>query len=626
MDATDIECCGGGIMNWSIFMMGVTFLDVGAMLSAHSESTDTFNQVIFTLNVVFSIIYSLDIAFKFAAVGFVGFFWNRKDKVPDFWNNFDLFITSIGIMGLFVEGIRFLRPLRILKVFRAARATKLFRVVKSLQRVRSVVLVLYCSFQQYLWYFYFQVVLLVVFAQLGQDLFYSIKYKTFINDLSNFRSFQGALSVLFYVATGHWTEVIQDCSIAPPECTEGYDCGPGPVTTTLFFGLFYFLLYMLVFKMLIGLVIENYTWVHSLAESEDENMAKAATKDGKGTVSFDDLYRFQEVWDSFDQEQIAVVPLRNLRPLMYTLGPPLGLDPPVVKEALKNEMEHDLEAMKEEKREQVLEALGWELSRAPQAEQGVIKFSDIFLLLCARVLGISSFEDDYHNTIQTGSVGTSIARFNLAIIKGSSSKEFQAKAKVRSGAARGNRGALGEIESEIMAKFNESPGELQDEMRILLGRVAHLKAKETSLNGPSFHADDVHREIAKLRHMMHKVRLHPSQEPLELIQAMLADLKAKLDYEMHKDDYSNLQPIKESLSEQAKMTGTPLADWFAFSSDERAKTKSLIENPLPPDYGGAYRSCGPPDIGSWFSLRGFFPGAFGAAPEKSTHYQVPGDV
>jgi len=148
-------------------------------------------------------------------------------------------------------------------------ATKVFRVVKSLQRVRSVILVLYCSFRQYLWYFLFQSIITVVFAQIGTDLFYGVRFGKELTSISNFNSFTGAVAILFQVATGDWVQILEDCSVEYPKCTQGLDCGNRTLSTIYFF-CFYFSMYMIIMKMLIGLVIENYTWVHSLADSESE--------------------------------------------------------------------------------------------------------------------------------------------------------------------------------------------------------------------------------------------------------------------------------------------------------------------------------------------------------------------
>ena len=60
-----------------------------------------------------------------------------------------------------------------------------------------------------------------------------------------------------------------------------------------------------------------------------------------------------------------------------------------------------------------------------------MRFADIFLLLCARVLGLSTYESEYHSALNSRKMMSPIARYNLAVIRSTSSKEFQAKTKAR---------------------------------------------------------------------------------------------------------------------------------------------------------------------------------------------------
>ena len=72
--------------------------------------------------------------------------------------------------------------------------------------------------------------------------------------------------------------------------------------SVIYFGTFYVMVNLFIIKMMVGVVIENYTWVHSMDIPENNE---------KGTsVSFEDLYRFNEIWELFDPEQKVRVRVR----------------------------------------------------------------------------------------------------------------------------------------------------------------------------------------------------------------------------------------------------------------------------------------------------------------------------
>jgi len=346
-------------------------------------------------------------------------------------------------------------------------------------------------------------------------------------------------------------------------------------------------------KMLVGVVIENYTWVHSM-ETADE-------VEKSSTISFDDLYRFNEIWELFDVEQTAEVRMTRLRPILYALGSPLGLEEPHSREALITETEREREDEREERREVFLEALVWELSRAKGAVAGVMRFADIFLLLCARVLGLSTFESDYHNAITTGSDWSHTCRANLAIVQSSASQHYQQRHSLKKSLI-DNRDEFLTMELEVKSELQLMPDVLSSEKIQVLAKLAVLKQRRVALMHKPLDITVVRSEVTKVQHLMHKLRARPTQDLAEMTQRMINDVRRQLRHERMRQS-SDIAGLIANIDEaELRLSKEGLVP----HEDPLAPSNGWGDGQGPPQGQDNMRTCGPTGgFGDLFNLSWF---------------------
>jgi len=169
---------------------------------------------------------------------------------------------------------------------------------------------------------------LVFFSIIGMQAFANVRYGTVYGENANFRSF-GSASLLLLRCLGKddWSTIMHDLAVSPPLCTPeprtlaGYwlesDCG-SPVLATLFFGVFYIVVGLVVMSLFVAVILDNFTFVDSVEAS---------------SINQDTLDDFKRKWFAMtnkDRDLVSVGGMwmkpHMLPDLMQALGPPLGMD------------------------------------------------------------------------------------------------------------------------------------------------------------------------------------------------------------------------------------------------------------------------------------------------------------
>ena len=125
---------------------------------------DTSKEEFVTLNVVFTIVFAIDLGLKVFAYGF--------DFFGDVMNIFDSFVVSISIvemqLGTGGANLSALRSVRILRAFRVLRITRLIRTLNYMKIVMSVVSSVITEF---VYIFMLLALFIFIYTLLGMQIF-----------------------------------------------------------------------------------------------------------------------------------------------------------------------------------------------------------------------------------------------------------------------------------------------------------------------------------------------------------------------------------------------------------------------------------------------------------------------
>ena len=164
-------------------------------------------------------------------------------------------------------------------------------------------------------------IILVIYAVLGLQLFWNVKYHGTLNDTINFRSFGKALLLTLTCATGNdWNDIMYDLTFVEGECTSEFQdyaglenngvIGCGTYMTYPYFITFVILVQLIGIKLLNVVVLEGYM------DSANENYSLITAKD------FD---KFVEKWTIYDPQGTGWISVEGLVYLLFSLDPPLGV-------------------------------------------------------------------------------------------------------------------------------------------------------------------------------------------------------------------------------------------------------------------------------------------------------------
>uniref|UniRef100_A0A673JRH9 Voltage-dependent R-type calcium channel subunit alpha-1E-like n=1 Tax=Sinocyclocheilus rhinocerous TaxID=307959 RepID=A0A673JRH9_9TELE len=272
------------------------------MMKYHSAPA-AYDIVLKHLNTAFTVLFSLECILKIFAFGFINYF-------RDTWNIFD-FITVLGII--------FTTSKHFLKLFRAARLIKLLRQGYT---IRILLWTFVQSFKALPYVCLLIAMLFFIYAIIGMQVFGNIKLndESHINQHNNFKTFFGALMLLFRSATGEsWQEIMLSClegkecerdpSIPPPFTSPDHEGGCGTDFAYFYFVSFIFFSSFLMLNLFVAVIMDNFEYL---------------TRDSS-ILGPHHLDEFVRIWGEYDRAACGRIHYTAMYEMLTHMSPPLGL-------------------------------------------------------------------------------------------------------------------------------------------------------------------------------------------------------------------------------------------------------------------------------------------------------------
>uniref|UniRef100_A0A673K1G6 Voltage-dependent calcium channel type A subunit alpha-1 n=1 Tax=Sinocyclocheilus rhinocerous TaxID=307959 RepID=A0A673K1G6_9TELE len=283
------------------------------MMKYHSAPA-AYDIVLKHLNTAFTVLFSLECILKIFAFGFINYF-------RDTWNIFD-FITVLGSITEIVVDLQvviFTTSKHFLKLFRAARLIKLLRQGYT---IRILLWTFVQSFKALPYVCLLIAMLFFIYAIIGMQVFGNIKLndESHINQHNNFKTFFGALMLLFRSATGEsWQEIMLSClegkecerdpSIPPPFTSPDHEGGCGTDFAYFYFVSFIFFSSFLMLNLFVAVIMDNFEYL---------------TRDSS-ILGPHHLDEFVRIWGEYDRAACGRIHYTAMYEMLTHMSPPLGL-------------------------------------------------------------------------------------------------------------------------------------------------------------------------------------------------------------------------------------------------------------------------------------------------------------
>ncbi|XP_077470736.1 voltage-dependent R-type calcium channel subunit alpha-1E isoform X2 [Stigmatopora argus] len=281
------------------------------MMKYHSAPT-AYDTVLKHLNTAFTVLFSMECILKIMAFGFNYF--------RDTWNIFD-FITVLGSISEIVVDLQSMNTINMsfLKLFRTARLIKLLRQGYT---IRILLWTFVQSFKALPYVCLLIAMLFFIYAIIGMQVFGNIKLndESHINQHNNFKTFFGALMLLFRGATGEsWQEIMLSClsgqecepdpSIAPFTLSPDHEGGCGTDFAYCYFVSFIFFSSFLMLNLFVAVIMDNFEYL---------------TRDSS-ILGPHHLDEFVRIWGEYDRLACGRIHYTAMYEMLTHMSPPLGL-------------------------------------------------------------------------------------------------------------------------------------------------------------------------------------------------------------------------------------------------------------------------------------------------------------
>ncbi|CAI2378685.1 unnamed protein product [Moneuplotes crassus] len=296
------------------FIMVCILLNTLLMSMRYARMSDNYELALETANMVFSIIFNLEMILKIIG--------NGMHYFKGSWNRFDFAIvigTDIGfIMSLFLS----VNISTAATVIRAFRILRIFRLVKSFGKMILDALVYIIPQVTNIMSLIF--LLLFIFSCLGISLFATVMYRENYNRLSNFRNFFFSIIILLRCATGEdWNLVMEDLGESGEfdgvYCNDDQTYDEMQKDGVLGCGSNFAIPYFTLFVLIINFIAMNLTVAAVI-----DGLA-SARKDEGALISSDNINTFIHLWSDYDPKATGWISIDAYIFLLFELPKPIGL-------------------------------------------------------------------------------------------------------------------------------------------------------------------------------------------------------------------------------------------------------------------------------------------------------------
>uniref|UniRef100_A0A6Q2YG74 Voltage-dependent L-type calcium channel subunit alpha n=1 Tax=Esox lucius TaxID=8010 RepID=A0A6Q2YG74_ESOLU len=285
----------------------------------HCNQSDHVTKLSDTLNMIFTVLFTLEMILKLMAFKAKGYF-------GDPWNVFDFLIVIGSIVDVILSEVDAINPMQAIADSENARVSitffRLFRVmrlVKLLNRsegIRNLLWTFIKSFQALPYVALLIVMLFFIYAVIGMQVFGKIALVdgTQINRNNNFQTFPQAVLLLFRCATGEaWQEVMVACMYGK-KCDPKSDFLPGEENTcgsgfaVFYFISFYMICAFLIINLFVAVIMDNFDYL---------------TRDWS-ILGPHHLDEFKKIWAEYDPGATGRIKHLDVVTLLRRIQPPLG--------------------------------------------------------------------------------------------------------------------------------------------------------------------------------------------------------------------------------------------------------------------------------------------------------------
>lgn len=283
---------------------GIIFLNIIAMMLEFDKMPSTMSTVLSYFNNTITAVFVIESILKIIAFGPFQYF-------RDMWNTFDFFVVIVSLLGTLFTSIitEFNVNPSFLRIFRIFRIIRILRLVKTTKKVRALLETLYYSMPSLVNVSLTLLLLSFVYAIIGMNLFYQIKFGSDLNNWTNFKTFFNALLTMIRISTlDNWGSIMYDCR-NQRNC-QGDDCGNPWIAIPFFVSYILFNSYI-VMNLFVAVILDNF---------EDQMRFEDSA------INSSDLRHFIEIWQEFDPKATYVIKTKYLKNLLQRLGLPLGLN------------------------------------------------------------------------------------------------------------------------------------------------------------------------------------------------------------------------------------------------------------------------------------------------------------
>ncbi|XP_061634035.1 voltage-dependent R-type calcium channel subunit alpha-1E [Phyllopteryx taeniolatus] len=294
-------------------VLAMIALNTIVLMMKYYSAPPAYEAVLKHLNTAFTVLFSIECVLKILAFGLLNYF-------RDTWNIFD-FITVLGSITEIVVDLQFVDTFNMsfLKLFRAARLIKLLRQGYT---IRILLWTFVQSFKALPYVCLLIAMLFFIYAIIGMQVFGNIKLneETHINQHNNFKTFSGALMLLFRSATGEsWQEIMLSC-LGGQQC-EADPSNSSPVLNTeqeaicgSDFAYFYFVSFIffssfLMLNLFVAVIMDNFEYL---------------TRDSS-ILGPHHLDEFVRIWGEYDRAACGRIHYTDMYEMLTNMSPPLGL-------------------------------------------------------------------------------------------------------------------------------------------------------------------------------------------------------------------------------------------------------------------------------------------------------------
>ncbi|XP_035997563.1 voltage-dependent R-type calcium channel subunit alpha-1E [Fundulus heteroclitus] len=258
-------------------------LNTIVLMMKYYSAPPAYDAFLKHLNTAFTVLFSIECVLKILAFGFLNYF-------RDTWNIFD-FITVLGSITEIVVDLQRIDTFNMsfLKLFRAARLIKLLRQGYT---IRILLWTFVQSFKALPYVCLLIAMLFFIYAIIGMQVFGNIKLneETHINQHNNFKTFLGALMLLFRSATGEsWQEIMLSClggqkcemdpSLPPAALTTDHKEGCGSDFAYFYFVSFIFFSSFLMLNLFVAVIMDNFEYLTVPEVVEYNHLMQQARQD-----------------------------------------------------------------------------------------------------------------------------------------------------------------------------------------------------------------------------------------------------------------------------------------------------------------------------------------------------------